>query len=468
MRRGLWSVALVGLVAGLLASGSAGSAAAPTAAVADGRRSLTGVIDGAEFRVEVPEQWNGTLVLYSHGYYPENFPAFGIALANRPETEAWLLEHGYALAASDFKGRTGYQVEQGLHDQIALLDWFEEQVGRPRRTVATAQSLGATIAVLLAERHPDRFAGVSTVCGVFDPSGTFNAVLDINFAVKTLLAPGQDIELVRVTDPARSTEALVRAVQQALTTPQGRARLALAGAFNNVPGWFSAHQPQPTDLTERIRQQAAWIQGAYIVGLGPSARVDLERRAGGNPSWNVGIDYRRQLARSDQKDLVKQAYRAAGLDLRADLDRLNAAPRIAADPDAVRYMRRFGVPQGTTPTPVITLHTTGDGGVVPGQERWYAEQVRGAGEPNKLRQLFVERGMHCSLSAAEEIVALRGLFERIDTGRWPTTTPRRLNAAAGGFDSRYHLVLDFGTFQDAPMPPAFTRYMPARFLRPSR
>jgi dienelactone hydrolase len=468
MRRVLRGVLLMSLVVSLLAGGSAVSAAGSTAPVAEGRRSLTGTIDGAEYRVEVPERWNGTLVLYSHGYYPEGFPSFGIGLANRPETEAWLLEHGYALAASDFKGRTGYQVEQGLHDQMALLDWFDAHVGRPRRTVATGQSMGATIAVLLAERHPDRFAGVATVCGAFDPNGTFNAVLDINFAVKTLLAPGQDIELVRVTDPARSTQALVQAVDQAVTTPQGRARLALASAFNNVTGWYSAHQPRPTDMTERIRQQAAWVRNAYIAGLGPFARVDLERRAGGNPSWNVGIDYRRQLARSDQKNLVKQAYRAAGLDLRADLDRLAAAPRIAPDPGAVRYMYRFGVPQGSTPVPVITLHSTGDGGAVPDQERWYATQVRRSGDPSRLRQLFVDRGMHCSFSAADEIVTLGSLFERLDTGRWPNTSPHRLNAAASGFDSRYQLVLDFGNFQDAPMPPAFTRFTPPRFLRPSR
>jgi pimeloyl-ACP methyl ester carboxylesterase len=467
MLRGLRAVVLVGLVVSLLAGGTAVSAAGSAAAAA-GRQSLTGTIDGAEFRVEVPERWNGTLLLYSHGYYPEGFPVFGIGLTNRPETEAWLLEHGYALAASDFKGRTGYQVEQGLHDQMALLDWFAAHVGQPRRTVATGQSMGAAIATLLAERHPERFAGVATVCGGFDPNGTFNAVLDINFAVRTLLAPGQGIELVRVTDAARGTQALVQAIEQALTTPQGRARLALAGAFNNVVPWYSAHQPLPADLTERIRQQAAWVQYAYTMGLGPSARVDLERRAGGNPSWNTGVDYRHQLARSAQKDLVKQAYRAAGLDLSADLDRLAAAPRIAPDPGAVRYMYRFGVPEGRTPVPVLTLHTTGDGGAVADQERWYASQVRGAGDPSRLRQLFVDRGGHCSNSAAEEIVALRSLLERIETGRWPDLRPRRLNAAAGAFGSSYHLVLDFGNFQEAPMPPAFTRFTPPKFLRPSR
>lgn len=469
MRRGLRGVALTGLVAGLLISGSAVSAAAATAPVAEGRRSITGTIDGANFRVEVPERWNGTLVLYSHGYYPEGFPSFGIGLTNRPGTEAWLLEHGYALAASDFKGRTGYQVQQALHDQIALLDWFGANVGRPRRTVATGQSLGASIAVLLAERHPDRFAGVGTVCGVYDPLGTFNAVLDMNFAVKTLLAPGQDIDIVRAADPAASAQALAAAIQQALTTPRGRARLALAGSFNNVADWYIAHQPRPTDLVERIRQQASWVLNAYTLGLGPTARVDLERRAGGNPSWNVGVDYGRQLARSSQQDLVRKAYRAAGLDLRADLDALAAAPRITADPQAVAFMYRYGVVRGSGRVPVVTLHTTGDGGAVPDQERWYAEQVRRASDASRLRQVYVDRGGHCSVSAAEEIVTLRSLFQRIGSGRWPDTSPQGLNAAANRFDEPYHLVLDFANnFAEAPMPPAFTRFTPPTFQRPSR
>ncbi|MEA2187310.1 MAG: hypothetical protein QOK16_2321 [Solirubrobacteraceae bacterium] len=75
--------------------------------------------------------------------------------------------------------------------------------------------------------------------------------------------------------------------------------------------------------------------------------------------------------------------------------------------------------------------------------------------------------MHCSFSAAEEIVVLRTLFERIDSGRWPDTTPRHLTEAARDLGPGYQLVLDFGTFQDAPMPPAFTNFTPPQFLRPS-
>jgi pimeloyl-ACP methyl ester carboxylesterase len=327
--------------------------------------------------------------------------------------------------------------------------------------------MGAAIALLLAERHPQRFAGVATTCGGPDPLGTFDAVLDAHVAVRALLAPGEDIDLVLARDPAASTQALVQAIERGLQTEQGRARLALAAAFNNVPGWYSAHAPRPADPAEWIRQQASWLQYAYTLGLGPVARADLERRAGGNPLGNVGVDPRRQLRRSGQTTFVRRAYREAGLDLRADLDRLAQTPRIAPDPAARAWMLRH-VPTGRLQVPVVTLHSTGDGGAVADQERWLARQVRRAGDPGLLRQLWVERGMHCSFSAAEEIVALRTLFGRIETGRWPATDPQALDAAARELGPGLDLVLDLGTFQDAPMPPAFTRFTPPRPMRPSR
>ena len=458
-------------VLALLVAGLTG--AAPASASEPGRHSYAGTIDGAAFRVETPQRWNGRLVLYSHGYLPAGFPDFGVALTNRPpdrsESESWLLDHGYALAASQFSEKgIGYQVENALHEQLALLDWFDAHVGRPRETVATGQSLGAAIALLLAERHPGRIAGAATMCGAQDPLGTFNAELDVNFAIKTLLAPGQDIPLVRASDPGRSADLLAQAVEQAQATPQGRARLALAGALNNIVGWFSAHDPRPSDPLEWSREQATWIEQGYIRGRGPVARADLERRAGGNGLWNTGVDYARQLARSSQRALVVRAYRAAGLSLRRDVDRLARAPRIRADKQAIAYLYRYGVPTGRIAVPVITMHSIGDGGAVPDQERWYADLVGRAGRGHLLRQIYVDRGMHCSFSAADEIVELRTLFDRIDRGRWPDTSPARLNALDAELGRPYSLVLDFGTFQDAAMTPAFAPFTPPRPLRPSR
>ncbi|TWP52687.1 alpha/beta hydrolase [Lentzea tibetensis] len=427
-------------------------------AKAAGRRTYTGAIDGANYRVEVPDRWNGTLVLFSHGYVPpeDGIPG-GIWVANRAETAAWLLDHGYALAASDYRGRTGWAVEPALHDQVALLDWFTRTVGKPRRTVLNGMSMGGGIAVQLAERHPHRFDGVLTTCAAHDVHAGLNVQLDMAFVIRTLLSsPG--VDLVKARDPEASRDALLAAVEQAVTTPQGRARLALAGSFGNVPTWYSAHLPQPEGLEDRIRAMAAVLHDAYIWGMGPTGRVDLERRAGGNPSWNTGVDYRFQLARSARKDLVRDAYRAAGIDLAADLDALAAAPRISPDPAALRYAYRTFVPRGTARVPILTMHNTGDGGALPDQERWLASQV-------PVKQLWVDRGQHCAFSAADEIVALRALIDRIDTGKWHTD---RLNEQVAALGPAYHRVFDLTTFTDEEMPPAFTRFAPPALQRPSR
>ncbi|MBN6037018.1 alpha/beta fold hydrolase [Amycolatopsis sp. 195334CR] len=437
-------------------------------ATAAGRQTHTGVIGGAAFRVETPERWNGTLVLYSHAYFSDGLPIPPeVWLANRKETENWLLANGYALAASDYDGRFGFAVEPALRDQVAVLDWFERNVGKPRRTVASGMSMGGGIAVLLAERNPRRISGVVATCADIDHLAPYNMSLDVTFAIRTLLAPGEDIDLVLADDPAASTQALLAAVERALSTPEGRARLTLAGAFGNLPPWKHAHHAPPVELVERIKQQAGWAQSSSSA-LGPAGRADLERRAGGNPAWNAGVDYGRQLAASSQRGLVEEAYRAAGLDLGADLARLAVEPRIAPDASAVGYMYRYAIPRGITPAPVLTLHNTGDGGASTDQEQWYAAQVARSGDPDRVRQVFSARGNHCAFSGAEEIVSLRTMFDRVETGRWPDTSPAALNTAAAAFGPEYHVVTNFGDFADAVLAPSFVEHAPARLQRPSR
>src|SRR6516164_7201761 len=85
--------------AGLLAVAAALAvpAAAPAAvSAAPPGGHVTGTLpDGAGWVADVPAQWNGTLLLYSHG--------FGFLTAEDapdPATSAALLARGYALAGS--------------------------------------------------------------------------------------------------------------------------------------------------------------------------------------------------------------------------------------------------------------------------------------------------------------------------------------------------------------------------------
>lgn len=194
----------------------------------------------APARVEVPEGWNGTLVLYSHGYFPPDFPTEGIALTNSEKTETWLLDHGYALAASNFTTPVGFHVESAYVDQLALLDWFDANIAEPRQVVATGQSMGGVVATRLGEEHPGRIDGVAAVCGAHDANATMNTGLDVVFAVQVLLAGDQDIDIVHPTDAVNDTNTLVAAVEAARGTAEGRAKLALIASLNNITGWWSA------------------------------------------------------------------------------------------------------------------------------------------------------------------------------------------------------------------------------------
>ncbi|WBB64005.1 DUF6351 family protein [Streptomyces sp. WMMC500] len=443
-----------------------------------GGRSYEGSIDGAPYRIAMPEDWNGTLVLYSHGYYLKGHFPTGVQLAAYESTERWLLAHGYALAASEYKGRgPGYAVEDALVDQMALLRHVEKKIGKPRRTLSAGMSQGAAVAGQLAERHPGKFAGTAAMCAEVDTPGSWNTALDIQFVVRTLLAPEAGIDLVRPADPdtaAADAAALAGAVAAARGTEAGRARLALAGAIANIPTAYSPFEPRPTGLAERIAAQSVWIETAYAQGLGPTGRLDLESRAGGNPSWNTGIDYGDQLARAhpELRALVEEAYGAAaaagaGVDLEEDLAALAGTDRIAADRRAVAYTKRHGLVRGTTRTPTLTLHTTGDGGAVADQVGRWAEQVE-AHRDAPFRQLYVDRGGHCSYTSAEEIVALVALDRKVATGRWGNLTPSHLDGAVGSFGPEYQKAFDFGTGDLKPVDPAYTDFTPPEFLRPTR
>ncbi|MFI2294579.1 alpha/beta hydrolase family protein [Isoptericola sp. NPDC019571] len=457
------------------ASTTAPAAAAACGPTEPGVSEHCGELAGARYRVLVPDDWNGTLVLFSHGHYPSEFfggfPAPHI-LGNQELSEGVLTDHGYAVAGSLFQGDgLDFTVPTAVADQSRLLDWFEEHVAEPDRTVTYGQSMGAVTAVKHAETEPERIDGVLTVGGVLDWVGQLDAILDMNLATQVLLTDGTDahgnpIELVHADDPGASRDALVAALVEAQETPQGRARISLIASLNTVTGWYGMNDPRPATLEERARGQAQWLIGAYTLGLGPTGRVDLEATTGGNPS-STDLDHlRARLARSGAAAEVVTAYAKAGLDLRDDLAALEGAEPIEADPEARAAMVAHR-PEGTTPSPVLTLHTTGDGGAPPSAERSFAHRVREAGDPGRFRSLYVERGAHLSVSLGEELVALRTLERRIDTGRWPSLAPRTLNRAADALGPDYRATFEVVTLQTFDHAPAFTRFVPPPAPRPS-
>ena len=163
---------------------------------------------------------------------------------------------------------------------------------------------------------------------------------------------------------------------------------------------------------------------------------------------------------------VVALYRAAGLSLGHDLQTLDRATRIRATPSAVAYLVRNIVFTGRLPVPVLTMHTTGDGLVVPENEQAYRGAVDRAGDGAALQQIFVHRAGHCAFTPAETITAVQVLVSRLDTGRWDLSAldPASLNAQAAALGPQDNIFPVGNTIEAAA--PAFLRYRPAPYLRP--
>jgi pimeloyl-ACP methyl ester carboxylesterase len=462
MKRSLVVVAVV-LLAGCSSSSGVATKPSPTPTAS---RVLNGSIGAAAYVIELPVDWNGTLFLYSHGYVAPGAANPASAAPDRAVAQ-WLLDRGYALAGSSYSS-TGWALDDALKDQVALLDHFAQAVGQPKRVIAIGVSLGGIITAGLVQDYPGRFAAAIPLCGVLAGGvAAWNTGLDGAYAFKTLLAPTSNLQLIHIADPAANLELANGLIAQALQTPAGQARIALMAALSDLPGWFlpTAPAPAPTDYPAMAAAQAQW-ESRIDFGFAFSNRAELEKRAGGNPSWNVGVDYVNQLAVSADRAEVVALYSAAGLDLNADLRALNAGATIKPDAAAVAYLARNVSFDGNLGVPVLTMHTTADGLVVPQDETAYADVVRSAGKQDLLRQVFVQRAGHCAFTSAEVIAAIKVMLARLDTGHWdePALTPAALNVSAlalgsglNTFGGLFAAAPAFAKFDAGPYPRAFPK-----------
>src|SRR5580704_8456023 len=187
--------------------------------------------DGATYLIQVPPNWNGTLVLYSHGYVlpGSSNPAEDVG---DPITGGYLLANGYALAGSSY-ATTGWAFQQAVPDQIKVLDTFKTLVGAPSRTIAWGHSLGGMVTAGLVQLYPQRFDAALPMCGVVAGAvGTWNQALDSAFAFDVLLGSGSGLKLVNIKNPTKNVTIAEETLSAAQKNAKGQARIALTAAVD--------------------------------------------------------------------------------------------------------------------------------------------------------------------------------------------------------------------------------------------
>lgn len=430
----------------------------PVAAQAAPATRYDGVLpNGATWIADVPANWNGTLLLYSHGYNPG--PVNPPVNSPDPATAEALLARGYALAGSSYS-RPGWVADTAAQDGLDTLGAVTGIIGRPRRAIALGTSFGGMVTAQLAERAGRRLDGAVATCGLMGGGiDLHNYQLDGSHAIAQLLLAGEQVKLVRFASAAEgvaTANRMVAALDQANATPAGRARLALITALYQEPSWVAGQpKPAPGDIDAQVTGQYQNLRG--ILPFIVPGRYDVERNAGGNPTWNKGVNYWRQLAESGRLAPVAQLYRRAGADLHADLNLLTRTANVTADPAAHDWMLRTSTVTGRPGMPVLTMHTTDDGLVPVQHQEEYAEDLRHGGSAALLRQVYTDRAGHCAFTPAEMVTAVVTMEKRIETGRWGgLADPRRMQARADSLGLGPAAFVDFRPSEflgDRPAPP---------------
>jgi len=129
----------------LACAGAVGAQAASASAATTASYSGT-LADSAQWIAQVPADWNGTVVLYSHGFGP-----LTAADAPSPGSGAQLLAQGYALVGSSYDvNGSWWALDTAVSDQFGSLAAFLAASGlHPQRTLAVGTSMGGLINSLL-------------------------------------------------------------------------------------------------------------------------------------------------------------------------------------------------------------------------------------------------------------------------------------------------------------------------------
>lgn len=402
--------------------------------------------DGTEWAVAKPDNWNGTVIVDLDGA--------SIARGARG-FNGWLLEQGFAYGGIN-RGPVGYDYPQAVEYLVAVRDQAEQSWGEPERTLVTGGSRGAFAGRKALELRPDVFdGGLISAGGGAGEIAVLNNKLNAVFVLKTLVDPDSPLTLVGI-DAQTENQALSDLVRKAGATPAGRARLALASAVVQMARWTSAQSPRPAadDYEAQLEQMLA----SWSFAIAVPVRAAVEQLAGGNVSWNTGVDYAALLAASGRTAMVESLYRQAGLALADDLRLLAVAPRIAADPAAVARAERLMTYTGRISDPLVNVDN--DDPVDPLSDKLvYRDLLRESGSDHLFRILWSDRPGHGGMSALDRAVGFSLLIDYLDHGEWGDTSPNALHQRADAIRATTRIDLgELYLYEPEEIPPAASRW----------
>ena len=374
--------------------------------------------DGASYRIEVPPQWNGTLVMFAHGYRGTGNEVW----IDDPQLRQYFVDNGFAWAASSY-AMNGYDPGDGVVDTHDLLAAFPSITGlRSRQVIMSGLSMGGEVTTAEIEAYKGDFAGAMPYCGVLAGNNLFNYYLGANvtaagltrttISYPTTLAAGAAYapayqSTVQSELPALGITPDAATGGQTFTTDLTKTGTLWADAVEQLSGGTRPGFASAVDYWDSFGF-APLTQVPFLFGVYPGLNGGTLGFANGSVAGNEHTFYTlsdQPLNNLLQEITLNRAVLRTPVTATSSADALSAAelPAIHGDP---------GIP-------VLSVHGIGDLFVPLSMDQQYDAMMVAHGEGD----LFVDRAIrevtHCGYTTSELSSAFSALVSWINTGKRP-------------------------------------------------
>ena len=356
--------------------------------------------NGSYYWIAKPANWNGVLVVHSHG--GPRLPA------PKPESEladlkrfAIIVKEGFAMAAASYREGGYIGIAASAEDSENLRRIYVEKFGAPRRTIAHGQSWGGAVAAYQVERYAKGADGKPAYDGALLTSG----VVAGNGLAYDFRADLRAVYQYYCGNHPRADEpqyplwmGLPAATK--LAAKEVRARLDECTGLN---------LPADKRSAEQKRRLANLLGVLHVVEKGLPGHLNwstllfqdiVHKRLGGkNPFTNVGVRY----TGSDDDEALNKGV-----------------ARFEADPEAAASFAADGALTGKVAIPVLTMHAIGDPTVFVEQDSVYRATLEKGGSGDRLVQTFTREAEHSYLGTPQYAALLEALMKWVDAGEKPT------------------------------------------------
>ncbi|CCP15887.1 hypothetical protein D7U98_21020 [Stenotrophomonas maltophilia] len=348
------------LALGLLLPSTVLLGAPPTAA-----RTLSGELQGAPWRLDVPAAWNGDLVMLAHGYEPVGVPRTTPMAAN--DSTAPLLAAGYAVAQSAYASQ-GWAVADAITDMEHLRQHALIELKHVRHTWMLGFSMGGTVAISTLERFPQHYTGGVSLCGANLSGEQIATELLTTLVAFDYFFP--NVEGLPATGLAS---------HEAAALPQG-------ALYQGITGALQQNSQHANALAKRL--QVAPDTLASTISLHALVLHELATRSGGMPVGNKGV-----------------VYHGFGDDtaFNAGVQRIAPVPAAQADVRAKLAL------SGALKRPLVIQFNNNDPTIVQHMQAVYPQQAARAGARPRPRVLQPAGEGHCGFSEAQVVEALKAV-----------------------------------------------------------